>query len=389
MSNAALAFDPGRCTSVAKCGAKASTLHRAFWVRVKFPSKGYAAIATECRVTLSGKQLGRVLTPAIEEYEAWLQGKVVESAARAAVQLSPASQRKAHTEAMKEGSAELAKRWGAVQNEQEEAAAAARKTPSKSGGGGTRSRKTPSKPAGAVVAAAAAPKKVKAGAATTHACGTRLPNGQGAASIISALKAKFPGWRGCTAKAMIDKAKKTPGLSPSRKRRLANRNLTDDEEAAFFELAGEADDSNSQLSRAQLQEEIQKGIVGTTAEDSFKNGVVSLGFVDKMLDRAEKRGVLGTAVPVDDSGPRLDWCTHDNFKNYFDDLHTLFLKMEVAVPNASYNEQVRLEVHVSLSYPLRFGFLSLPAKVYHIKRLTHNHPPRLRPSPPSPFFRSR
>ena len=91
MSNAALAFDPGRCTSVAKCGAKASTPHRAFWVRVKFPSKGYAAIAIECRVTLSGKQLGRVLKPAIAEYEAWLQGKVVESAARAAVQLSPCS----------------------------------------------------------------------------------------------------------------------------------------------------------------------------------------------------------------------------------------------------------------------------------------------------------
>ena len=331
-------FDPAECASVVRSAADVKKLRKAFWKRLDAPTMGWDRITKEFVVGISGKQLGRVLNPVVKEYEAWLQGKVVASKARAVVQLSPKEHSKVHKMAMKEASAELAERWAAHE------AAVDQKTPVKKtsgsgSGGGTRTREKKTPPPAATAAVAATPKK--GGGSTTRAGGTRLPNKQGAGSIIAKYKKKYAGWKGCVPKTLIHKAQTTPGESPARKRAMTKRSLTDEEEAAFCDLCGVADDNAAQLSLARLKHTVQTAVMGTAAEEKFKGGVVSKGFITGMMSRAEKRGDLDMAAPVDDSGARMDWCTYDNFENYYDDVHDIMVLLGLGYVNEAYDKNVR------------------------------------------------
>ena len=79
---------------------------------------------------------------------------------------------------------------------------------------------------------------VVSGEVTSHTMGIRLPNSQRDAYIIGNPEKEFPGRKGWSSQALINKSKETPGESPDRSQSPIN--LTDEEEGTFSNLVVEA-----------------------------------------------------------------------------------------------------------------------------------------------------
>jgi hypothetical protein len=119
------------------------------------------------------------------------------------------------------------------------------------------------------------------------------------------------------------------GESP--KKRCRQNILPDDAVIRVIEYTRTCAIDLEPLGVGEVNEAVQALVEGTELQAKFKNGVVSKGHTQRLLDNATD--VLQREFPQAMTHERADWCTWENIKDYFDIMEALLVALKISRKN--------------------------------------------------------
>ena len=135
------------------------------------------------------------------------------------------------------------------------------------------------------------------------------------------------------------------GKSPQK--RGKKRILMKDDEQALVNYIAEASTDMEPLTHAEARGAAQSFVEGTTTQDKFKKGVVSKGFIKRVVQRnhVDNGGQLWSEFPQNMGHLRAEWTTFANLNDYFDVCRDVYLQTpnKIAVKNPAWDKATKEE----------------------------------------------